>query len=264
MRRIARQIPSLISRLVDLASVAGWMIKQLRRSRILVLDTKGANRLTRPCLVSRLLCFSRSILIILPLFTPLLARTTQSQTLINDPNLARQSISTSANFPQSSSMAHTSYDPVHDAYTMPRMQPNDPNASADPYSSASFSRMDRQGTSYGYSGGAASTRDDLHFRSATLPRLDEHRRERLQYTPSHELESLSYRPQAHPATQGLHSFRVQDMPQGNDPRTAPYPSTAAEGSSAYTSLPPLTMPTSAPPAEEKAGSKRIVMACHQW
>ncbi len=55
---------------------------------------------------------------------------------------------------------------------------------------AAFPRDDRAPQHYGY---GAATRDDVHFRPAGLPRLDDARRERLQYTPSHELESLSYR-----------------------------------------------------------------------
>lgn len=183
------------------------------------------------------------------------ARLPHSQQLLGDLSMSRQSTSASANYPQAGSMSHTPYDPVHDPYNVPRMPSSSQSGSIDPYGAPAFPRDDRQQHHYGYS---TTTRDDVHFRPAGLPRLDDARRERLQYTPSHELESLSYRAPTHPASQAMHSFRVQTASQGGgDPHSA-YSGAVPETPSTYPTLPPLSTQ-----AEDRAGSRRIVMACHQ-
>ena len=173
--------------------------------------------------------------------------------------MSRQSTSASANYPQAGSMSHAAYDPVHDPYNVPRMPSTSQSGSIDPYGAAAFPRDEHGHPQYGY---GQATRDDVHFRPAGLPRLDDTRRERLQYTPSHELESLSYRAPTHPASQAMHSFRIQSATPGNEPHPA-YSGAVPETPSTYPSLPPLTVP-GAQQTDDRAGSRRIVMACHQW
>lgn len=188
-------------------------------------------------------------------YSPVSSRHPHQQPLLADLSMSRQS--TSANYPQTGSMSHAPYDPVHDPYNVPRMPSTSQSGSIDPYGAAAFPRDDRAPQHYGY---GAATRDDVHFRPAGLPRLDDARRERLQYTPSHELESLSYRAPTHPASQAMHSFRIQSGSQGGEPHPA-YSGAVPETPSTYPTLPPLTVPGAQ--AEDRGGSRRIVMACHQ-
>lgn len=161
------------------------------------------------------------------------------------------------NYPQTGGLS--SYDPVHDhAYGLPRISTSTTAQSPSSYSPDGYSRGERNlPTSYG-----VGSRYDLPPRSSTaLPPMEDPRRERHHYTPSHELESLSYRAPSHPATQGLHSFRIQSA-QGTDQRNQAYASGVAVASGGYPILPPLTVPGAT--SDDKGSSKRIVMACHQW
>ena len=177
--------------------------------------------------------------------------------MMTDLSLPRQSASSSSTFPHSgSSMSHAAYDPVHDPYNLPRSPPvGQQSGSLGPYGDAAFRRDDRQQGSYGY---GATTRDDVHFRPTGLPRLDDTRRDRLQYTPSHELESLSYRAPTHPASQAMHSFRVQGGSHSGDPHASYSPTSPVESLSGYQGGLP-GVPIS--PTEER---RRITIACHAW
>lgn len=193
----------------------------------------------------------------------------QSQPTFTDPSLdtylahyphnsdsgdSQPSSATSMNYPHSGGLSP--YDPVHDhTYGLPRISTSTSAAqSPTSYSPDGYSRGDRSlPTSYG-----AGSRYDLPARPSTaLPPMEDPRRERHHYTPSHELETLSYRA----PTQGLHSFRIQPG-QGADQRNQAYASGVATASGGYPTLPPLTLPEV--PGDDKGPAKRIVMACHQW
>ena len=162
------------------------------------------------------------------------------------------------NYPQPGGM--TAYGPVHDqTYGLPRISTSSTAHSPASYSPDTYGRGDRNlPHSYG-----AGNRYDLPARpSTTLPPMEDHRRERPHYTPSHELESLSYRTPTHPASQSIHSFRVQPTQMG-DQRNQQFVSNSATTQGGYpATLPPLNLPGNI--AEEKNTVKRIVMACHQW
>lgn len=253
MTIIARN-PALLSNLEGLLSDVEWTIKPILKIPTPDSERTGVIRLYR--VSGRRHVFPERVAHCI-----ITARHPHSQQqLLGDLSMSRQSTSASANYPQAGSMSHAAYDPVHDPYNVPRMPSTSQSGQIDPYGAAAFPRDDRAPPpQYGY---GAATRDDVHFRPAGLTRLDDTRRERLQYTPSHELESLSYRAPTHPASQAMHSFRIQAATPGNEQHPV-YSGAVPETPSTYPSLPPLTVP-GAQQTDDRAGSRRIVMACHQW
>lgn len=153
--------------------------------------------------------------------------------------------------PMQGHMQHPVYDPVHDIYTIPR-GPAQGNPHLERFDSGHFSRQEFN-PSYGQQ--ASSGRFIPPVRPSSTAPHPEYRRERPHFTPSHDLESLSYRVPTHAQGPGQHSFRVQNFAQGD----------TTHRSEASSSLTPLEIPTT-PPGEERGSSspKRIVMACHQW
>lgn len=179
---------------------------------------------------------------------------------MNELPLSRQSGITSSHYTQSEAIPHSSYDPVHDAYNLPRISTGHIGQPPAHYNTEGYARGDRNAP-YSYS---ASPRYDLPVRpSSTMPPMEDYRRERQPYTPSHELESLSYRSSAHHTGHGMHSFRVQQMAHGVDQRSGAYITAISDTSGAYPPLSPMSLSGSSG-AEDKGSPKRIVMACHQW
>ncbi|KAH8114357.1 hypothetical protein DFH11DRAFT_208816 [Phellopilus nigrolimitatus] len=188
--------------------------------------------------------------------------------IINDQRRTRQSALDSPDYAHSDAIVHTAYDPVHDAYDLPRISSANVGQTSGAYVTQTYPRAERI-AAYNYS--VSGRFDNLEATTPALPPMRDYQHEHRFHGPGHELEAPSYRSSTHVHSPGqsLHPFRVQAMPHTVPTSPSPTQTTAhgvrADDTSApYTTLPPLSIPAAGPSsAEGKSAQKRIVMACHQ-
>ncbi|EJC97900.1 uncharacterized protein FOMMEDRAFT_162241 [Fomitiporia mediterranea MF3/22] len=196
----------------------------------------------------------------------LLARLHYNTNTVSDAPDVRQSPPESPNYAQGGPISHAAYDPVHDAYDLPRVEPNQAGDYQGTYTTDVYHRGDRS-VPHAYE-------SPRRYENTTLAPIQPlHHHGHLPHSSVHTSETSMYRTSArtHSPGHSLHSFQVhsQAQPASSSSSTLPHGAThpaRGEGESApYPSLPPLSIPAQASSSsgEGKGGSKRIVMACHQ-
>lgn len=196
----------------------------------------------------------------------LLARLHYNTNTIGDASGARQPPPEPPNYPQSGSFSHAAYDPVHDAYDLPRVGTAQTGEVPGAYPSEAYHRADRPAmNTYG---------TPRRYESMTLAPIQTHHHGHLPHAPAHGTEPQTFRSPIRPQSPAgsLHSFQVHTHGHAGGSSTTPlahggtYPSHSGEEALPYTSLPPLASPgqASTSSGDGKSGPKRIVMACHQW
>ncbi|KAL5524436.1 hypothetical protein ACEPAF_9576 [Sanghuangporus sanghuang] len=184
---------------------------------------------------------------------------------IGDAPAARQAPPESPNYQESGAFSHAAYDPVHDAYDLPRVSSAQTGEMQGVYSSEAYHRADREAMhAYGTS---------RRYESMTLAPIQTHHHGHLLHAPAHGTEPQPFRPpvRSQSPTGSLHSFQVHTQVHAGGSSSSAlahggtYPARAGEEAVPYASLPPLTTPgqASTSSGDGKGGSKRIVMACHQ-
>lgn len=195
----------------------------------------------------------------------LLARLHYSTNTANEPSDARQSPPGSPDYAQTSAISHAPYDPVHDAYDLPpRTATSHGNEFHSAYAPDAYHRGDRS-VMHTYN-------PARQFENTTLAPIQAQHHDRLPHPSMHEADAFRTAAPTRTPVHGIHSFQTHSQTHAGGSSSAAIPHgmtqpARAEGELApYTTLPPLSVPSQASTSagEGKGGSKRIVMACHQW